>query len=160
MNSKANLASTATRLLLGLIFFVFGLNGLLMLTNGTGFIPMPPPAPEFGEIMGGLSKVVYLMPLVKILEVVAGALLLSGKFVRLALVILAPIVVNIFAVHLVADPAGLPIAIVVTALLGHQLYVHWSAFRPLLEVSPKLKGQAPIVEYGGESQHSVSAPVS
>ena len=64
-----------------------------------------------------------MFPLIKSVEVVAGALLLSNRFVPLALALLAPSVVNIVVFHAVLAPGGLPVAIVVLAL---ELYAAWS----------------------------------
>jgi uncharacterized membrane protein YphA (DoxX/SURF4 family) len=128
---KAKLPLIA-RLALGLIFALFGLNGLMMIMTGSGFIPMPPPAPEFGEAMGGLFKLGYLMPLVKVLEIIGGVLLLIGVYKRLALVLLIPIIVNIVGVHLFLDPSGLPIGILTTALAVYLVSVEWKGFSQLL----------------------------
>ncbi len=128
---KAKLPLIA-RLALGLIFALFGLNGLMMIITGSGFIPMPPPAPEFGEAMGGLFKLGYLMPLVKVLEIIGGVLLLIGVYKRLALILLIPIIVNIVGVHLFLDPSGLPIGILTTALAVYLVSVEWKGFSQLL----------------------------
>jgi uncharacterized membrane protein YphA (DoxX/SURF4 family) len=119
-------ASHAARVLLGLIFFVFGLNGFLH------FIPQPPisgPPADFFKLLVGSG---YLFQLLKSTEVIAGAVLLSGRFVPLALAVLAPVVVNIVAFHLFLAPSGLPLPIVVLAL---EIFLAWSyrgAFRPML----------------------------
>jgi putative oxidoreductase len=113
MNVKIVLAS---RILLGLIFLVFGLNGLLLFTVGTGFIPMPPPSEAMMPVFTGFAATKYLMPLVKILEVLAGLMLLSGLYVNLALVFLAPIIVNIVGIHVVLEPSGAPMSIFITIL--------------------------------------------
>ena len=100
------------RILLGFIFFASGLAGLLKLA--------PPPADLPQQIMtfnAGLEASVYFMPLLKITETVCGLLLLSGFFVPLALVILAPIVLNIFFVHAFMLPSGLPLAIIVGLMM-------------------------------------------
>jgi len=99
------------RILLGLIFFVFGLNGFL------NFIPQPPDLPErMMTFMNGMLATGYMFPLIKGTEVVCGALLLMGAFVPLALVVLAPIVLNIFLVHAFMAPDGLVIALVIGLL--------------------------------------------
>ncbi len=113
MNAKLVLIS---RILLGLIFFIFGLNGLLMFTVGKGFIPAPAPTGDMLIMFNGLMVMKYLMPLVKLLEVLAGLMLLTNRFVNLGLVFLAPIVVNILGIHTIVDPSGAIIAILVTAL--------------------------------------------
>ncbi len=113
MNSKV---SAGARILMGLIFTIFGINGLIMIATGSGFIPMPPPSPEMGQVMGGFFAAKYLMPLVKILEVLAGLMLLRGCMVNLALILIAPIVVNILGIHLFVDQGGLPMALALTVM--------------------------------------------
>lgn len=107
----------AARLLLGLIFTVFGLNGFFH------FIPQPP-APASAMAFGGaLAATGYMLPLIKGTEVAVGVLLLAGRFVPLALTVLAPIVVNIVAFHLFLAPAGLALPLVIV-LLG--VYLAWT----------------------------------
>jgi uncharacterized membrane protein YphA (DoxX/SURF4 family) len=101
---------TAARLLLGLVFFVFGLNGFLQ------FLPQPPlPAPA-GAFMGALAATGYMFPLIKGTEVAAGLLLLGGRFVPLALVLLAPVIVNIPLFHVVLAPANMFLLFMLLAL--------------------------------------------
>jgi len=116
----------SARLVLGLVFFVFGLNALFP------FIPMPPMAPAGGAFLGALAATGYMVPLLAITEAVAGALLLAGLFVPLALVLLAPVLVNIAAFHLFLSPGN--VAVVVLALAA-ELYLAWThraAFAPLV----------------------------
>jgi uncharacterized membrane protein YphA (DoxX/SURF4 family) len=118
---------TVARLGLGLIFVVFGLNGFLH------FLPAPAPTGAAALFVGGLASASYFFPLLKGIEVLAGLMLLANLRAPLALVMLAPIVVNIVAFHVELAPAGLPIAL---AILGLELYLAWSyrrVFAPLLE---------------------------
>ncbi len=119
--------------LLGLIFFVFGLNGLLP----APFIQPPPLADPAAEFLGAMFETGYFLVFLKLVETVAGALLLARVFVPLALVALAPVVLNIFLFHLFLDPSGLPLAIV-AMLLGIYLgfVVYMPAFRPMLKAKP------------------------
>ena len=119
------------RVVLGLIFTVFGANGLVMLYNGNGFIPMPEPDPEVMKTMNGLFAVGYLLPLVKSLEVLAGVMLLTGRYVNLALVFLGPIVVNIIGVHYFVEPQGLPMSIFIGIVYLALLRFRWQYFKPL-----------------------------
>jgi uncharacterized membrane protein YphA (DoxX/SURF4 family) len=141
MNAISRFAPSATRLLLGLVFFVFGLNGFLQ------FIP-PPPAPDKAmAFLGALAATGYMFPLIKSVEVIGGALLLSNRFVPLALAIVAPNVVNIVLFHAVLAPGGLPVALFVLAL---ELFTAWSyrdAFAPLLRTrtAPRVPAVAPAV---------------
>lgn len=109
MKSKITLV---VRVLLGLIFFGAGLAGLLNLA--------PPPAdmPEkLMTFMNGLMATTYFFPLLKGTETICGLLLISGFFVPLALVVLAPIALNIFLVHAFMAPDGLITAVVIGAMM-------------------------------------------
>jgi hypothetical protein len=97
------------RLLLGLIFLVFGLNGFLH------FIPASLPSGTAGQFMGALFVSNYLV-VVFLLQLIPAVLLLSNRYVPLALTLLGPIIVNILLFHLLMAPNGLPLALVVTVL--------------------------------------------
>ncbi|MEP7053586.1 MAG: DoxX family protein, partial [Pseudomonadota bacterium] len=96
-NITSKLPSVA-RVLLGLTFFVFGLNGFLH------FIPQPAPPPAAGAFAGAMMATGYFFPLLKATEVLAGALLLGNRYVPLALAVLAPVIINIVAFHLFLEP--------------------------------------------------------
>jgi putative oxidoreductase len=98
------------RLLLGLVFLVFGLNGFL------NFLNMGPmPTGLAGQFIGALAMSHYFW-VVAALQVIGGVLLLVGRFVPLGLVLLGPVIVNILLYHIFLNPAGFPLAIVVTVL--------------------------------------------
>lgn len=108
---KAKLPLIA-RLLLGFVFFAGGLTGLLNL------FPPPPDLPEKLQAFNtGLMATGYFMPFLKATETLCGLALLTGFFVPLALVILAPITIHIFLVHVFLAPEGLPVAIIVGLLM-------------------------------------------
>ena len=105
------------RVLLGLIFVFFGSNGLLH------FLPMPPlPQGVAGEYLHAFFASGYVY-VISGFQVAGGLLLLIGRFVPLGLTILAAIIVNIWAFHLLMAPEGLPPAVVVTIL---ELFLVWS----------------------------------
>jgi len=97
------------RILLGLIFLVFGLNGFLH------FLPMVTPPGLAGQYFTVLFVSHYFV-LVFLIQTIGGILLLVNRFVPLALTLLAPILVNILLFHSLMAPAGLPLALVTTAL--------------------------------------------
>lgn len=110
------------RLLLGLIFVVFGLNGFL------NFLSMGPmPAGLAGQFIGALFLSHYFW-VVAALQITGGVLLLLNRFVPLALVLLGPIIVNILLYHLFLNPAGIALAIVVTILWFIVFYGHRQHF--------------------------------
>jgi putative oxidoreductase len=105
------------RVFLGLIFVFFGSNGLLH------FLPMPPlPQGVTGEFLHSFFASGYVY-VISAFQLIAGLLLLIGKFVPLGLTILGAIIVNIWAFHLLMAPEGLPPAVVVTVL---ELFLVWS----------------------------------
>ncbi len=110
------------RLLLGLIFFVFGLNGFLQ------FLDMGPmPTGLAGQFVGALAQSHYFW-VVAGLQVIGGALLLVGRFVPLALVLLGPVIVNILLYHFLLNPAGIGLALVVTVLWFIVFYAYRQYF--------------------------------
>jgi uncharacterized membrane protein YphA (DoxX/SURF4 family) len=118
------------RVLLGLVFFVFGLNGFLH------FMPNPPPTPAAGEFFGALIKTGYMFFLIFGTQVLGGAMLLLGIAVPFALTILAPVVINIVFFHIFLSPGLLPMALVVAAF---ELFLAWyyrAAFGPLFSSTP------------------------
>jgi len=109
------IATLIARILLGLLFLVFGLNGFLH------FIPMPPPTGLAAQYMGALYVSHYLV-FIFLVQVVGGALLLANRFVPLALILLGPVLVNILLFHSFMAPAGLPLALFTTVLWGLVFY--------------------------------------
>jgi uncharacterized membrane protein YphA (DoxX/SURF4 family) len=107
-----NIAALIARVLLGLIFLVFGLNGFL------NFIPTGPlPSGPAGQFLSALIQSHYVF-LVSALQLAGGVLLLVNRYVPLALTLLGPVIVNIFFFHVLMAPSGLPIAILVVMLWG------------------------------------------
>jgi uncharacterized membrane protein YphA (DoxX/SURF4 family) len=112
---------------MGLVFFVCGLNGFL------NFIPPPSaPMPENAAAFAmGLMKAGYFMPLLAGVQTLVGALLLSGRWVPLALTLIAPVVLNILMFHATLAPEGLGLAIVLTVIELYLAYTYRDAYRPL-----------------------------
>lgn len=118
----------AARVLLGLVFFGFGLNGLLNL------FPLPQAKGAAAVFVNGLIASRYFFPLLFITYLLTGAALFTGRFVALALTVLAPVIVNVAVMHLFVPSSGPEVflAALVTVL---EVYLAWSyraAFRPLL----------------------------
>jgi len=112
------------RLLLGLVFTVFGLNGFLH------FIPMQPmPAPATNWMRAtptGYLQVIFAT------QLACGVLLLSGLFVPLALVVIAPVIVNILVFHATMAPSGLLPGAIAAVLWVVVALRCWPALSPLL----------------------------
>lgn len=103
--------------------------GVLFLFGGIAFFfTTPPPLPpgDMATYMAGLVASKYFLYLLKITEIICGLFLVSGFFVPLALVILAPISINIFFVHLMMMG---PETLVTPMLIGTAL-IYLSFFSP------------------------------
>jgi putative oxidoreductase len=110
------------RILLGLIFLVFGLNGFFH------FIPNPPMPPgDLADFTAVMGRSHYMIP-VFALQVIGGALLLIGRFVPLALTLLGPVLVNILITHILLNPAGLPPGVVAAVLWFVLFYAYRQYF--------------------------------
>ncbi len=119
------IAAVIVRLLLGLVFVIFGSNAFLH------FIPMPAlPHNATGDFLNALfvSHYVYAIALC---QMIGGLLLLIGRFVPLGLTVLGPVVVNILLFHLFMDHSGLTIALVILVLWLFLLWCYRSAFAGL-----------------------------
>lgn len=114
------------RVLLGLILVVFGVIGALV------------PETDMGEdadaFIVALKDTGYLWPMIKATEVTSGLLLITGLFVPLALVLLAPMALNILLFHLFLSPSpgGLSVAVLILALGVYLAHHHRSSFVAVL----------------------------
>jgi hypothetical protein len=97
------------RVLLGLVFTVFGLNSFLH------FFPNPSLAGLAGQFMGALFGSHYYV-IAFGTELIGGVLLLSNRYVPLALTLLGPVIVNILSFHIFLSSENAAPAIVVTVL--------------------------------------------
>lgn len=119
-----NVSVVIARVLLGLIFVIFGLNGFFL------FIA-PPEHTPVGERFINLLISTGLMYVEKSLETIAGALLLTNQYVPLALACLAPIVVNILLFHLLMERYTLALGIIPFVLWAFLTWHFRSFFAPL-----------------------------
>jgi putative oxidoreductase len=119
-------AVKTSRILLGLIFLIFGLNGFYI------FIPVP----EFHPFMEILVESGYIY-LIKTVEVIAGLMLLANRFVPLALLLLAMDIVNITAYHLLLDPRNWIAAPVIIILWSLLFYNYRYSFASLFTIKTK-----------------------
>jgi len=122
-------AMLIVRTLTGLLFVFASLTFFLNL------VPQPEltgPLKSFNE---GLAASGYFFILLKVTELVCGIALLVGRYVPLALVVLAPIVVNILMVHIFLDRTGLPVALFLVAAMAYLAYYYRENFSGVLKAA-------------------------
>jgi uncharacterized membrane protein YphA (DoxX/SURF4 family) len=119
------IATIIARVLLGLVFVVFGSNGFLH------FIPTPPMQGHSAAFIGAMADTGYLK-VVAALQVAGGLILLIGCYVPLGLTLLGPVIVNILCFHIFIDRSGLPLALVVAALALFLLWRYRTNFAGLV----------------------------
>ena len=121
------IAGIVARLLLGLMFTVFGLNGFLH------FLHQPPPSGLALQYLTVMSQS-HIMAFVFAVQLVSGLLLLAGVFVPLALALLAPVIVNILLFHLTMAPSGVGPGALAAVLWFITFVSVFASFRPLLQL--------------------------
>lgn len=119
------IVSIVARILLGLIFFIFGLNGFL------NFLHAPLPAGLAGTFLQVLFASHFIL-FVSAVQVIAGVLLLVNCFVPLALALLAPVLYNILVFHITMQPSGLPPGLFAMILWIFLVWRLRTYFAPLL----------------------------
>ena len=122
---RMKVATIVARVLLGLVFVVFGSNAFLQI------LPMPEMTGAPAQFIGSLAATGYLQ-VIAALQVIGGALLLIGKFVPVGLTLLGPIIVNIVLYHIFMDTSGMVIAVLVAALGAFLVWRYWHAFAGIL----------------------------
>lgn len=93
----------------------------------------PAPTGDMATLMGGLMASKYMFPLVKSIELIAGLMLVSGKFVKLGTLLLLPISVNIFLIHTVTQVSDLPVAIFILVANVFLIYAYWNDFKEIVK---------------------------
>ncbi len=122
------IAYIIVRSLMGLLFLFSSITFLFKL------ITPPEPIGAMKIFSDGLQASVYLLPTVKIFELLCGIAFLSGRFVALAAIVITPIIINIILVHIFLAPEGLPVAIFLVLAISFVAYNNWDSYKPLFKM--------------------------
>lgn len=133
MNKAKQYGPIVARTLLGLIYLMGGIVGLLQL------VPPPADLPQgMLDFQKSLESTHYFFPLLKLTETICGFLLVIAFAPALALIILAPITINIFFVHFYLTPGIqnliLPVILIVLQIVAATKY--WHVYWPLFQRKP------------------------
>jgi len=122
-----------------ILFVVSLLFGLMFINSGLNkffhYMPMPKeemPA-EMLKVMDAFTTIVWLMPLVGVIEIIAGILVIFPKTRALGAIMILPIMVGILLQHLVYAPSGLAIPLVLLAILIWMLIDNRSKYAPMFK---------------------------
>lgn len=116
------------RVLLGLLFVVFGLNGFLHFMG-----PMPEMQGQAGAFITALASSGYIY-VIALLQVLGGlCLLLGARFVPLGLTLLGPVIVNIVLFHVFLEPAGLVMSLAISAMALFLLWIYRFKFPAIFQ---------------------------
>ena len=126
------IAAIVVRILLGLLFLFAS---VVVLFN---LVPQPELTGRVKVFNDGIAASGYLITLLKVTELVCSIALLTGRYVPLALVVLAPIIVNILFFHSFVAPEGLPIAIFAFIAAIFLAYVYRKSYTPLFVAKPQM----------------------
>jgi uncharacterized membrane protein YphA (DoxX/SURF4 family) len=148
-NGYMKTTTIIARSLLGLIFTVFGANMFLH------FIPMPPPPEGPARDFMTALFVSHFLYVVGALQVAGGLLLLTGRWAPLGLTLLGPVIVSILSFHVLMAPAGLPMAIVVSALALFLVWSYRQNFAGLVRPPQLARGEKPVL--GAQPQPAAAA---
>lgn len=121
------IAIIIVRVLIGLLF---------IFSSATYFLNVAPPPPEFsGEaktFFDGIAASGYILPVVKVFELLCGLAFVSGRFVALAVVLIFPIMVNILLINAIHAPSGLPIVVPLFLGVLFLAYANREKYKPFL----------------------------
>ena len=118
---------TGARILFGLMMANSGLNKFL------NYMPIPEMSESAEALMGALGESIYIFPLVAIVELVAGGLIITKKYNALGAILMMPVTINIFLIHIVLNPAGIILSLVLLVINIWVLFENKSKFAALFE---------------------------
>jgi len=123
------IAKIVVRILFGLLLLLFGLNGFLQ------FMPLPEMSEQAGKFIGALAETGYIFPIIALLEIIVGVLLLSNKYLALALILIFPIILNAFLFHLFLDIPGIGAALIAIASNVFLFFTNKENYKNILQMN-------------------------
>lgn len=110
--------------------------GLMMLNGGfnkfLNYMPVPDDLPEpiMKDTMAFI-EISWLMPLVAVAEILGGVLLMIPRTRALGALVIFPVMVGILLTHIFVEPSGLPIALILWAILLWAMWENREKYKPL-----------------------------
>ncbi len=111
--------------------------GVLMLNSGLNkffnYMPMPEMSEEMMQVMEGFMAIKWILPLVALIEIIAGILIAIPKTRVLGALIIFPVMVGIVVHHAVHDMAGIGISLVLFAINTWVIAANWNRLLPIIK---------------------------
>jgi len=128
------IAALIARIVLGLIFVVFGLNFFFQ------FLPMKQPvlSKEATAFSMGLWGSGYFFQFLKVIEILSGLFLLINRYTAFFLLVLLPISVNVFLFHTILAPAGIPVGVTILVLNVFLCIAYIKYYTSVFTAKPKV----------------------
>lgn len=112
------------------------LGGMMLFASIAYFFKLggeqPAPTGDMATVMAGFVALKYMFPLAKGIELICGLAIISGKFLRLALLVLLPITVNIFLIHTVVSGTDIPLVVGILAVHLFLIYANWNSYKHIV----------------------------
>lgn len=122
------IATIIVRVLLGAMMLFASISYFFDLTG-----EQPKPTGDLATLMAGFVASKYIFPVAKSIELLAGLMLVSGKFVKLGTLILFPISVNIFLIHTVVTGTDIPMATAILLANVFLFYANWDSYKEIVK---------------------------
>ncbi|MCK6607937.1 MAG: DoxX family protein [Flavobacterium sp.] len=122
------IATIIVRVLLGALMLFASISYFFNLMG-----EQPEPTGDLATLMAGFMASKYIFPVAKTIELLAGLMLVSGKFVRLGTIILLPISINIFLIHVVVTGTDIPMAAAILFANVFLIYANWDGFKEIVK---------------------------
>jgi len=126
MEKKSNKAYTIVRILLAVVFIPNAFVAFFVQPNQMGLNS------EAVTVLDSLWATGYIMPTVKIIELIAGIMFLTNKYVQLACILIMPIIINIVLLGVFKEPKGLIISMPILVMIIYLVKENLTTYKPLL----------------------------
>src|SRR5688572_29264380 len=114
-------------LLCGLMFINAGLDKFFH------YMPMPKDMPEkMVKVMMAFKEISWLMPLVGAIELIGGLLLIFPRTRSLGAIVILPVLAGILLTCITMAPSGLPIVLVLLAVIIWVIIDSWEKYLPMI----------------------------
>jgi putative oxidoreductase len=126
MEKKSNKVYTVIRIIVAIVFIPNAFIAFFVPPNQMGLNA------DALKVLENLWESGYIMPTVKVIELIAGIMFLTNKYVKLACILIMPIIINIVLLGLFKEPKALMISIPLLLMIIYLIRENWRTYKLLL----------------------------